>query len=120
MKLSVVALAAGLLWGCAGGNPLQSPAQAVFAAESSYAGALTLAVAYKRLPVCLPAHEAGYLCSKQEVVVRLQKADDAAFALLEGAQNTVRAGGGNLGMAVTAAQQAVSAFVSITSTLKVK
>jgi hypothetical protein len=96
----------------------QSPQQAVFAAKQDYAVALTVAVAYRRLPACGPA--APPVCSDKAVVTRLQKADDAAAALLDGAEATVRAGGGNVQMAITAAQQAVAALTSVTQTLGVK
>ncbi len=94
----------------------QSPQQAVFAAKQDYAAALTAAVAYKRLPPCPTATK---LCKDAKIVTQLQKADDAAAALLDGAEATVRTGGGNVAMALQAATQAVSAFSTITKTLGV-
>jgi hypothetical protein len=102
---------------CAGVTAPQSPAQAVFAAKQSYAVALTAAVAYKRLPPCPTTTK---VCSDPAIVSQLQKIDTASFALLDGAENTVRSGGSNVQMAITAAEQAVQAFTTITSTLQVK
>jgi hypothetical protein len=93
-----------------------SPAQAVFQIESNYAAALAVAVTYKNLPPC----PGTVLCSDAQVVVRLQKADDAASALLQGAQTTVRSGASGSDLAIKAAEQAVGALTSITQTLKVK
>ena len=91
------------------------PSQAVFQAKSDYAVALTAAVAYKNLPRCGPT--VIKVCSDPKIVTQLQKADDAASALLDGAETTVRTGGSNAQLAVTAAQQAVSALTSITQML---
>lgn len=109
------------LAGCvsSGGTVTQSnPAQAVYAAKEAYAVALTAAVAYKRLPPCVAG--GSPVCRNASVLSQLQKADDAAAALIDGAQATVNAGGTNVEMAITAATQAVAAFGSITQTLKVK
>ena len=100
------------LAGCA--SVPQSAQQAVFQAKQDYAVALTAAVAYKRLPACPTVSK---VCKDAKVVAQLQKIDDASAALLDGAEATVRAGGGNVGMAITAATQAVAAFTSITKTL---
>jgi hypothetical protein len=96
----------------------QSPAQSVYAAEQGYVVALTTAAAYARLPHC-SATVTG-LCSDVSVVVKLQTADEVASQLLGAAEATVRAGGGTVGTAVTAAQEAVTTFLNITKTLKVK
>lgn len=114
MKRLLAAFVLTLVASCAGVTAPQSPAQAVFAAKQSYAVALTAAVAYKRLPAC-PA--ATKICSDPAVVAQLQKIDTASSALLDGAEATVRTGGGNVQMAITAAEQAVSAFTTITATL---
>lgn len=97
----------------------KTPAQAVYAAEQHYVVALLVAVKYKKLPPCVEIGPNLPLCSKSSVVTQIQKADEAAYALLSGAQATVRSGGSNLELAVTAAQQAVLAFATITKTLKV-
>lgn len=98
----------------------QTPQQSVFAAKQSYAVALTVAVAYKRLPLCAPT--APPLCHKTEVVAQLQKIDTASSALLDAAETTVRApgAGANAATAILAAEQAVAAFTTITSALAVK
>lgn len=99
----------------------QNPAQAVYQITNNYAAALSVAVAYKRLPSCdQPA--APVLCSKVSIVKKLQDADDTAFPLLRAASNTVRApgAGANLATAIVAAQNAVDAFASITAKLAIK
>ncbi len=104
-----------LLAGCAAAP--QSPQQAVFEAKSSYAVALTAAVAYKRLPDCARAAQP---CSDKAVVAQLQKADTVASVALDSAENAVRSPGFGqsvVSSAVAAAQAALQAFTSITATL---
>ncbi len=103
-----------VLMGCAGVTATLDPQQAVYAAKQSYAVALTAAVAYKRLPQCPTATK---VCKDAKVIAQLQKIDDASAALLDGAEATVRSGGTGSALAITAAQQAVAAFTSITATL---
>lgn len=121
MKKFLVSLALVGLTACASiggsGAPGMSPQQGVFAAKQSYAVALTAAVAYKRLPPCPTPSK---VCSDPKVVSQLQKVDEASAALLDGAEATVRSGGGNAAMAVKAATEAVSAFTTITQSLSVK
>lgn len=117
MKKILAILCVSLLFGCA--VTPKSPAQAVFAAEQNYAVALSAAVAYKKLPPCV-ANAAVTLCADAKVVGQLQAADVAAYALLQGAQATVRTGGGNVQLAVAAAEQAVLALSTIVKTLGVK
>ena len=109
LAATVTLLSAG---GCA--TAPQSASQAVYAAKSDYAVALTAAVAYKNLSPCPTPSK---ICSDPKIVHQLQVADNAAAALLDGAEVTVRAGGTNAQMAVTAAQQAVAAFTSVTKLL---
>lgn len=111
-KLFASAVLALFLTACA--LAPQSPAQAVYQAKTDYAIALTAAVAYKRLPPCPTASK---VCSDPKIVKQLQAADTAAAALLDGAEVTVRQGGGNAQMAITAAQQAVAALTSVTKLL---
>ncbi len=114
MKRLIGAFVLTLVSACASVTATLDPQQAVFAAKQSYAVALTAAVAYKRLPPCPTATK---VCKDAKVIAQLQKIDDASAALLDGAETTVRSGGGNVQMAITAAQQAVAAFTSITATL---
>lgn len=118
MKRLFAGLMFALLAACS--TTPQSPAQAVYAIHGDYAAALTIAVTYKKLPDC--ATTQAVICSKPEIVARLQAADDKAFPLLQAAQNTVRlsGAGANIDTAIFAAQQAVSALTAITSTLKVQ
>lgn len=103
-----------LLTGCA--TP-ESPSQAVYTTKSSYAVALTAAVAYKHLPDC---SSAPLPCSDKAVVTQLQKADNVAAAALDAAETAVRTQGFGesiVASAVGSAKAALSAFLSITATL---
>ena len=95
----------------------ESPQQAVFQAKSSYAVALTAAVAYKRLPDCVGAPQP---CSSAPVVSQLQKADNVAASALDAAESAVRTPGFGesiVASAVGSAKAALAAFLSITATL---
>jgi hypothetical protein len=110
-----------MLASCAGVQPApQSLAQVVYAVEGDYAAALAVAVQYRSLPQC--SASTTVLCSAPEVLAQLQKDDAAAWTAIEAAQNTVRTPGvtsDTESAALTAAQQATSAFQSIAATLKV-
>lgn len=97
------------------------PASAVFAATSTYAGALSVAVAYRQLPPCAQPVR-PVLCSDAQVVKDLQRADDAAFAALTAAQRIARTpgAGANIPTALNAANQALAALTAITANLQVK
>lgn len=97
-----------------------TPAQSVFAVKSAYAGALSVAVAYKRLPACAPS--APLLCSSPAIVSQLQKADNTAAAAIDAAEAAARTpivGTTAAGKALSAAQAALAALVALTSNLKV-
>lgn len=99
----------------------QTPAQAVYQLTGNYGAALEIAVAYKRLPTCLTT--GAPLCSQPSVVAALQKADDVAFAGLTAAQNAVRSPlveQSRVMFFIAAAREGITAFESITATLKVK
>jgi uncharacterized protein YceK len=125
MKKFIVLLALLTLGGCASLQGVQSPAQAVFAAKQSYTVALTAAVAYKRLPPCAAVPVAAsaspaapaLLCSDPAKVKQLQAADTAADVLLDAAEATVRSGGGNMALAIRAANEAVAAFTTVAQML---
>ncbi len=111
MRYLIILLA---LAGCA--TP-ETPQQAVFAAKSGYATALTAAVAYKALSDCSRAPPP---CSDYAVIVQLRKADDVAAAALDAAESAVRTPGFGesvIASAVGSAKAALAAFLSITSTL---
>jgi hypothetical protein len=118
MKLLKMMLAAAVLAACAAAP--QNPQQAVYDVKAKYNAALNIAVAYKQLPPCTPA--ATILCSKPDVVLKLQQADNVAYPAIQAAENTVRSpgAGANAQTAITAAQQAVQALTAITATLEVK
>lgn len=96
----------------------KTPAQSIYLIESNFRAALVVAVAYKELPKCGTA--LVKLCSDQAIVKKLQTTYDVANASLLAAQIAVRSSGGNAERAITAAQQAVIALTTITSTLEVK
>lgn len=92
--------------------------RAVFDAEGKYRLALIAANAYVKLPLC---EKAKPPCATLSVVRAIQKAQPAARAVLDSAEQTVRTPGfGNdvYVSAVTAAKAGVSALESITNTLK--
>lgn len=118
-KLAILLLSA-LLAACTA-SPPQNPQQAIYQLKSSYNAALQVAVAYKNLPPCQPATPEVVICSKPDVVRKLQEADRVAFPAIQAAENTVRSpgAGANPQTALVAAQQALQALTTITATLKV-
>jgi len=112
----VLALMAAIIFTACAVAP-QTPAQAVYVLQNDFRAALVVAVAYKELPDC----ETGVkLCSDASMVRKLQDAYDVANASLNAAQVTIRTGGGNEKMAVTAAKQAVIVLTEITKKLEIK
>lgn len=103
--------------GCAStGNT--TPEQTVFGAKSTYAAALTAAVAYKKLPAC--AATAPPPCSSPAIVAQLQKADNVASSALDAAETAVRTpqiGTTATDRAVSAASAALAAFTALLATL---
>jgi hypothetical protein len=121
MKKIIAAIVLVVLTGLGCASAPQNPQQTVYAAKQSYAVALTVAVAYKKLPVC-GTTGATAVCSKPDVVATLQKIDNASGALLNAAENTVRVegSGANVTTALKAATEAVAAFTTVTTALAVK
>lgn len=99
-----------------------TPAQAVYEAAGAYAGALSIAVAYRNLPAC-GSTGATAVCSDPTVVAKLRAADTSAEAMLRAAEVVVSATPAlpvNVQQqAVLASQLAVQALTAITTTLKV-
>lgn len=121
MKLILAVLLTALLAACAttGGAAL-TPQQSIYQLKSDYNTALQIAVTYKNLPPCGPA--APPVCSKPDVVAKLQQADNVAFPAIQAAENTLRTpgAGANQQTALNAANQALAALTAITSTLATK
>ena len=117
MKLVAVA-AVLLLWANAGAA--QSTVQAVYAVESAYAAALTLAIEYAALPRCgTPAAGAG--CSQPAVVERLRVLDAVATSALRGAQLIARDAGASPQTAegsLRVAREAIGVFDGLLRSLK--
>ena len=114
---AILALAAGLLAGCATSGP-STPAQTVFAAKSGYAAVLTAAVAYESLPRC--SATVPQPCSSPELVAQLRKADNTANAALDAAETAVRTpsvGSDARSKAVATATTALAALQALLSTL---
>lgn len=119
MKKLILVLILCLLPACETIKP-QTPQQTVYAATSAFGVALSVAVAYRKLPTCSPAEP--LLCSKPEIVEQLRQSANAANTTLAAAQNIVRTpgfGDDAAQSAIVAAQEAVKALTAITSTLKV-
>lgn len=86
--------------------------KAAYAAKATYASVLVVAAQYVKLTRC-EAPAAPVLCSKQVVVDQIRKADLAADAATQAAENAVRTMGSDpavITAAVTAATQAAAAF----------
>lgn len=105
-------LATLMLSGCATVPMPQDGAQAVYAAEGSYAVALTAAAAYRRLPLCGP--DVGPACHNVDVVEELVAADNKAYGLLTDAQKlvTVHGTASQIGAALALASAAIADFRS--------
>ncbi len=100
----------------------ETPAQAVYVIESDYAIALKAENAYSSLPRCYEANSPK-ICSEISVIKNLQKSDDLAWIAIKNAQVAVRTNGfgdSKIATAVASAKALTSAFVEITSQLKVK
>lgn len=116
----LVAVTMLALSACATLGTNATPAQKVFAATGVYETALTVAVAYKRLPPCT-ATPKPILCSDVGVVATLQKADNVAFEALKSAQTVVRSTSSTqsaLSTAVAWATEAANAFSRIAAAAK--
>lgn len=115
-------IAAGVLAACSTVSGVTTtPQQAIYQLKGDYNTALTIAVTYKNLPPCgLPTSPP--VCSKADVVAKLQQADNVAFPAIQAAENTVRTpgAGANAQTAINAANQALVALTSITATLAIK
>ncbi len=106
-----VALAVALL-AYAGIGAAQSSLEAVYAIESTYAAALTLAIDYASLPRCVGTTPVG-ACSDPAMVERLRVLDAVATSALRGAQRIVRDGGASpqtVDGSVRVARDAVGVF----------
>lgn len=118
MKLrNLLALTLLLLTACV--TPT-TPSQTIYLAESNYAVALRLELAYSALPRCKVAEAP---CSDVSVIKTVQKADDVAWSAIKNAQTAVRTpgfGDAKVTTAVASAQALTQAFLDITKTLGVK
>jgi len=114
----LAAAATLLLW--ADASVAQSPVEAVYAIESAYAAALTLAIEYAALPRCgTPAARAA--CSEAAVVERLRVVDAVATSALRGAQLIARDSGASpqtADGAVRVAREAVGVFDALVRSVK--
>jgi len=122
-RLFLIVLFALAAVGCAAPSAGSGPSyqQGVFQAKTQYSAALTAAVAYKRLPTCTAT--VPLPCSQPAVIAQLQKADNVAAQALDAAEVAVRTpgfGASVVSSAVAAANAAMQAFVSITTTLGTK
>lgn len=106
--LALSACAAGL-----SGSPSVSAQRTVYAAESDFSAALSIAVAYEGLPACSATQK--FPCSDPATVSRVTAAARAARASLSTAETAVRSNS-NAAALTTAALQAqsdVSAFAAL-------
>ena len=119
MKRYLGLMLASALVGCVAGvrpGTAAGDAQLVYQAESDYAVALQIAVAYRELPLC----GAGVaLCHDDKVVAQLQVGARAASDALHTAQSAVQNGVASPA-AINDAVNTVQAFTALAATLKVK
>lgn len=108
-------IVSGLIVALAGCATPQTPSQTVYAMESDFAAALSIAGAYHDLPAC----PGPVLCRDATTMVRVQAAALAAGNALGVAQTAVR-GGANATTAILTAQGAIVALQSLTAALKVQ
>ena len=112
---ALVVVAALSLAGCASvnGAPTAALQRGVYSAESAFAAALPVAVAYENLPVCSAAQK--FPCSDPEAVVKITAAAKAARASLATAEAAARSNsnGAALSTAALQAQGDVAAFVAL-------
>ena len=119
MKKTLSLLAVVLLVGC---TAPQTPEQAVYLAQSDYAAALRVELAYSNLPRC-GKPDSPKLCSDADIIRQLQKADDLAWIAIQEAQAAVRSPTfteGKVGITVATARALTNAFIKITDKLGVK
>lgn len=117
MRTLTLALCVALAAGCAATPGTTSPAQAVYAAKSAYAAALTVAVAYESQPRCSSTRPAP--CSSPEIVAQLRRADDTAKLALDAAEAAVRTPAIGTDAAAKAAQAATSALQALQAVLTI-
>jgi hypothetical protein len=97
----------------------ETPAQRVFALQSEYTALLSLAVKYKELTPC--PETTNPVCSEPEVVSKIQRADTAAWAAIQTAQDYVRdpdSKGDAFNRVFSAARALVSNFNSLAEPLR--
>lgn len=119
MKRFLVSLSVLLTVACA--TP-ETPAQAVYLAQSNYAAALKVEVAYSKLPRC-GMSDSPMLCSDPAIVKKVKTASDIAWTSIKEAQVAVRTPGfaeSKVTTVVASATALTNAFVEITNTLGVK
>lgn len=118
-----ILLAAGMIAALSACSTVpETPQQTVFAIKGSYIAGLQTAVAYKKLPECKAGGPS--LCSDKAVVEKIIKADDVAAPALDAAEKAVRAidvtGQSTFDKVISAAQAAVSGFLGVVNSLRVK
>jgi hypothetical protein len=108
---------------CSSSQPtvdLAGAQKTVYAVKSTYAAALTVAVAYNERPRCT-APKAPIICSDVSVVAKMRMADAVASTAIDNAEATVRAPGASMTVvqaAVAAAQNATSDYAKFVQTYK--
>lgn len=111
-----------LLAACASTVPSQSPASRVFAIQADYTLLVAAAAHYNELPRC-ERPDAPALCSKASAVAEIRKADAAAVAALQAAQDIVQRPGFDqvtASSAIATALRAVTALQAILATYGIR
>lgn len=100
----------------------ETPAQTVYLAQSNYATALRIELAYGNLPRCGKAWSPK-VCSDVKILKKVQTADNIAWSALKQAQHAVRTpgyGDSKVTTTVASAKALTNAFVEITAELEIK
>lgn len=118
--MRILIVAAGLaLASCAtlSGSPSVSAKRTVYQAESDFAAALPVAVAYESLPSCSASQ--AFPCADPATVAKVTAAARAARASLSTAEAAVRSGSDATALATAATQASsdVEAFAALAATL---
>lgn len=116
-KLAVIVLAFTLASCATVRNPVTQTDLATV--EAGYGVALSLAVAYRHLPLCRTGTTASLsnVCARRSVVVKLQQADRSVQTALSGARNFIKNNPTlSAGTFISAAQAALASFQAIEAT----
>lgn len=112
MKLRILIATLALSLGAC--QTIENPQQAVFAARATHNTLLIAVVAYAQRPSCAQPMP-PLVCARAEVAIAMDKADDAAAAVLDAAETTVRTSGFGDDVYASAAASATAAIRALST-----